>query len=60
MLLLEQNDEWPVGKRYLSQESIQAIYENDGRPCGPGDDDPPALEGSADRRRTTKEALTTT
>lgn len=57
MLLIEQNDEWLVTRRYLSQESIAAIYENEGRPCGPGDDDPPALEGSAGRRRTRKEAL---
>lgn len=57
MLLIEQNDEWLVTRRYLSQESIAAIYENEGRPCGSGDDDPPALEGSAGRRRTRKEAL---
>ncbi len=60
MLLIEQNDEWLVGRRYLSQESIASIYDDDGRPCGPGDDDPPALQGSAGRRRTRKEALATT
>ena len=59
MLLVEQNDEWLVGRRYLSQESIDQLYPDDDRPCGPGDDDPPALEGSAGRRRTRKEALTT-
>lgn len=60
MLLLEQNDEWLVGRRYLSQESIAAVYDTEGRPYGPGDDDPPALEGSAGRRRPRKEALPTT
>jgi transposase-like protein len=60
MLLIEQNDEWLVGRRYLSQESIVAVYDSDSRPCGPGDDDPPALEGSAGRRRTRKETLPTT
>ena len=59
MLLIEQNDEWLVGRRYLSQESLEQL-EGDGRPCGPGDDDPPALVGSAGRRRNGKEALTRT
>jgi hypothetical protein len=59
MLVIEQNDEWLVGRRYLSQESIDQLY-SDGRPFRPGDDDPPAQEGSAGRRRTQKEALTTT
>ena len=58
MLLLEQNDEWLVARRYLSQESIDQLY-NEGRPCGPGDDVPPALVGSAGRRRNSKEVLTT-
>lgn len=58
MLLLEQNDEWLVARRYLSQESIDVLY-NPGRPCGPGDDDPPALVGSAGRRRNSKEVLAT-
>jgi transposase-like protein len=59
MLLLEQNDEWLIGRRYLSQESIDALY-NTSRPCGPGDDVPPALEGSAGRRRNNKEVPATT
>jgi len=58
MLLLEQNDEWLVARRYLSQESIDQLY-NEGRPCGPGDDVPPALVGSAGRRRNSKEVLAT-
>jgi len=59
MLLIEQNDEWLVGRCYLSQESIDQLY-SEGRPFGPGDDDPPAQVGSAGRRRNGKEALTTT
>ena len=58
MLLLEQNDEWLVARRYLSQESID-LLQSDSRPCGPGDDVPPALVGSAGRRRNSKEVLTT-
>ena len=46
MLLIEQNDEWLVGRRYLSQESIALIY-NPHRPSGPGEADQPALAGSA-------------
>ena len=59
MLLIEQNDEWLVGRRYLSRESIEQIYGNDGRPCGPGDDDQPSQVGSAGRRRDRQEVLTT-
>ena len=59
MLLVEQNDEWLVGRRYLSQESIDQLY-SAGRPRGPGDDAPPAQVGSAGHRRTGKEALLTT
>jgi putative transposase len=57
MLLIEQNDEWLVGRRYLSQESIALLYSQECRPCGPGDGGPPALEGSAGRRRDRKEVL---
>jgi len=35
MLLIEQNDEWLVGRCYLSQESIDQLY-SEGRPVGPG------------------------
>ena len=58
MLLLEQNDEWLVARRYLSQESIDLLY-TAGRPCGPGDDDAPAQVGSAGPRRNSKEVITT-
>ncbi len=57
MILIEQNDEWLIGKRYLSQESIAALYTNEDRPYGPGGADQPAVEGSAGRRRTHKETL---
>jgi transposase-like protein len=29
MLLLEQNDEWAVGRRYFSQQSMAALYGED-------------------------------
>ena len=51
MLLIEQNDEWLVGRRYLSRESIALVYADTHRPFGPGEDDQPALEGSAGRPR---------
>jgi Transposase, Mutator family len=57
MLLVEQNDEWLVGRRYLSQESIALIYADPDRPSGPGEADQPALAGSAGRPRDQKEAL---
>jgi putative transposase len=57
MLLIEQNDEWLVGRRYLSQESIALVYAHQDRPFGPGEDDQPALAGSAGRPRDPKEAL---
>jgi hypothetical protein len=43
-----------------SHESIAAVDDTDGRSCEPGDDDPPAVEGSAGRPRTRKEPLPTT
>jgi transposase-like protein len=57
MLLIEQNDEWLVGRRYLSCESIALIYADPDRPSGPGEADQPALAGSAGRPRDQKEAL---
>jgi putative transposase len=57
MLLIEQNDEWLVGRRYLSQESIALVYANPDRPFGPGEADQPALAGSAGRPRDPKEVL---
>ncbi len=43
-ILIEQNDEWLVQHRYLSLESLTALRDtaNTG-PCGPADDDRPAL-----------------
>jgi len=57
MLLIEQNDEWLVGRRYLSRESIALVYADTHRPFGPGEDDQPALEGSAGPPRDQKGAL---
>jgi putative transposase len=57
MLLIEQNDEWLVGRRYLSQESIDQIYADEDRAVGPLDDGQPALEVSAGRRRAGKEVV---
>ena len=59
MLLIEQNDEWLVGRRYLSQESIDQIYADESRPCGPGDGGQPASLGSAGHRRDQTEVVTT-
>jgi transposase-like protein len=58
MLLIEQNDEWLVGRRYLSQESIDQIYAAEDRACGPVLDGQPASEGSAGRRRVGSELVT--
>jgi transposase-like protein len=58
MLLIEQNDEWLVGRRYLSRESIAALYADEGRPSGPGDAGQPASVGSAGRRREELEVIT--
>jgi transposase-like protein len=58
MLLIEQNDEWLVGRRYLSRESIAALYADEGRPSGPGDAGQPASVGSAGRRRDELEVVT--
>lgn len=41
------------------QASTAALYDNVGRPWGPTDDDPPALEGSAGRSRSRPEELPT-
>jgi len=49
-LLIEQSDEWLVQKRYLSQESLAALYPADER-CALADADQPALPSSAGRRR---------
>ena len=57
-LLIEQSDEWLVTKRYLSQESLAALYTNER--CALADDDQPALPGSAGRRRPERRTLTTT
>jgi|AutmiccommuBRH23_1029490.scaffolds.fasta_scaffold24138_1 transposase-like protein len=57
MLLIEQNDEWLVGRRYFSQESIALVYAAPDRPFGPGEADQPALAGSAGRPHDPEEAL---
>jgi hypothetical protein len=52
------NDEWLVGRRYLSRESIAALYADEDRPSGLGDAGPPASVGSAGRRRKELEVVT--
>ena len=46
-LLVEQNDEWLVQKRYLSLHSLAALTGADHGPFGPAEAGPPALEESA-------------
>jgi len=55
-LLVEQNDEWLVQKRYLSLGSVAQLTE----PSGLAEDDQPALRTSAGRRRHEERPLTTT
>ncbi len=43
-LLVEQNDEWLIQKRYLSLRSLALLTHG---PCGPADDDQPAQSESA-------------
>jgi putative transposase len=57
-LLIEQSDEWLVQKRYLSQESLAALYTHER--CALADADQPALQRSAGRRRPKRRTLTTT
>jgi hypothetical protein len=56
--LMEQDDEWLVQKRYLSQESLAALYTNER--CALADAGQPALLRSAARRRPERTTLTTT
>jgi hypothetical protein len=56
-LLMEQGDEWLV-QRYLSQESLAALYTNER--CALADAGQPALLRSAGRRRPERTTLTTT
>ena len=58
-LLIEQNDEWLVTKRYVSQESLAALYPAAER-CALADAGQPALRRSAGRRRQEGRTLTTT
>lgn len=57
-LLIEQGDEWLVQKRYLSQESLAALYTNER--CALVDADQPALQRSAGRRRQEARPMITT
>ncbi len=57
-LLIEQGDEWLVQKRYLSQESLAALYTHER--CALADAGQPALPRSAGRRRPERRTLTTT
>jgi transposase-like protein len=43
-LLVETNDEWLIQKRYLSLGSLALLQDG---PCGPADDDQPALHEGA-------------
>lgn len=58
-LLIEQCDEWLVTKRYLSQESLAALYTSSER-SALVDAGQPALQRSAGRRRPERRTLTTT
>jgi transposase-like protein len=58
-LLIEQSDEWLVQKRYLSQESLAALYPADER-CALADAGQPALRRSAGRRRQEARPMITT
>jgi hypothetical protein len=58
-LLIEQCDEWLVTKRYVSQESLAALYATDER-CALPDADQPALRRSAGRRRQETRPMLTT
>jgi putative transposase len=57
-LLIEQCDEWLVQKRYLSQESLAALYTTER--CALADADQPALPQNAGRRRPERRTPTTT
>jgi transposase-like protein len=57
-LLIEQCDEWLVQKRYLSQESLAALYTNER--CALADTGQPALQRSAGRRRQEARPMITT
>ena len=57
-LLIEQNDEWLAQKRYLSQESLAALYTNER--CALVDTGEPALRSNAGRRRPEGRTLTQT
>jgi len=56
--LIEQGDEWLVQKRYLSQESLAALYTNERSALA--DAGQPALQRSAGQRRPERKTLTTT
>jgi putative transposase len=58
-LLIEQSDEWLVQKRYLSHESLAALYPADER-SALADADQPALQRSAGRRRQETRPMITT
>jgi hypothetical protein len=57
-LLTEQNDEWLVQKRYLSQESLTALYTSERSALA--DTGQPALPRSAGRRRQEARPMITT
>jgi transposase-like protein len=50
-LLVEQNDEWLIQKRYLSLHSLATLTGADHGPFGPADPDQPALDTGAGRGR---------
>jgi transposase-like protein len=50
-LLVEQNDEWLIQKRYLSLHSLALLTGADHGPSGPADPDQPALDMGAGRGR---------
>ena len=45
MLLLEQNDEWLVGRRYLSESSLAVLLDRRDHATAPNDQEIPQLTG---------------
>jgi putative transposase len=54
MLLIEQNDEWLVGRRYLSQESLAALAVQETELSGPADQETEQYQ-LEEEKETTKE-----
>jgi hypothetical protein len=46
MLCIEQNDEWLVGRRYLSRESIALVLEEEGDSIETGEEEVEELQAA--------------